>query len=644
MVIRNDKFGLAKKIADSVLTSWAKYEISASTRKKHTRILSFAFDKGGIVLFMKIKKIFIESFRGIPNTCELDFVHKNGNPCSIIIYGGNGSGKSSIIDAIEFNLQGQIDKSSALKNNSRPLAYNCSTIDSKDSITKIYFEDYTCNERSIKEVVNKFFEKHRQISSSEFTRGFGNVPFVLRRSDIIKFSNTPEYERQVLVKKFMYHLSDVKYDDSEIDSLSFQRIEKKNKRSELIHDIFTTIEINDPDEESHHKSDKNIVEFINNRVISESYKNQYIQRKKRHQTVRNFVEDPLILTDNEYSELRKKAQDFLEINYDLEKIEKDLREKKKKYSPSEISFGHLKSVYAKASEYLNKAFVEISSVDYVDKIELSIGELAISSLNINIKLNNGLVVHPNEIFSEANYDLMILLLYLSLIRVGVDCGQEKVLVLDDVLQSVDSSIRAKFVSYILRELNDWQIIITCHDRLWLNQMRFIFQRESHKYKEYNIVNWSFYGGPVIQEQNIFTIDNTLKNAISTGNYRIIASMSGLFLEMLCQKLSVSMHCSVQRTNEDKYTIGDLWPGIKKTFKKTTLRPLMDEIDNLLFVRNLLGCHYNEWAETLTDDEVLKFANSIQTLYEKVFCKTCCQWISEASGNDTACCHCQKLKY
>ena len=37
--------------------------------------------------------------------------------------------------------------------------------------------------------------------------------------------------------------------------------------------------------------------------------------------------------------------------------------------------------------------------------------------------------------------------------------------------------------------------------------------------------------------------------------------------------------------------------------KTEVKDLIDQIDQLLFIRNLLGCHYNEWAESLSDSEV-----------------------------------------
>lgn len=59
---------------------------------------------------MKVKAIKITSFRGIPNEINLNFTDKSGNPVSVLIFGDNGSGKSSIIDAIEYNLQGKIEK------------------------------------------------------------------------------------------------------------------------------------------------------------------------------------------------------------------------------------------------------------------------------------------------------------------------------------------------------------------------------------------------------------------------------------------------------------------------------------------------------------------------------------------------------
>ena len=131
----------------------------------------------------------------------------------------------------------------------------------------------------------------------------------------------------------------------------------------------------------------------------------------------------------------------------------------------------------------------------------------------------------------------------------------------------------------------------------------------------------------------------------TRNVRIIAAISGLFLEKICQELSVSLACSIERKVGDRYTIGDLWPSIKKNLKKTNLHPLLEIIDKSLCIRNLLGCHYNQWAEAFSDEEVLEFATTIQALYEKVFCEKCLSWISKSRTKGVVGeCNCKELKY
>ena len=70
------------------------------------------------------KEIRLENFRGITHALDLSFT-KNKKACSCLLYGDNGSGKSSIIDGIELSTHGSIKHSSSGKwiNNSISL-YN----------------------------------------------------------------------------------------------------------------------------------------------------------------------------------------------------------------------------------------------------------------------------------------------------------------------------------------------------------------------------------------------------------------------------------------------------------------------------------------------------------------------------------------
>ena len=82
---------------------------------------------------------------------------------------------------------------------------------------------------------------------------------------------------------------------------------------------------------------------------------------------------------------------------------------------------------------------------------------------------------------------------------------------------------------------------------------------------------------------------------------------------------MSLKCRIERKEGDRYTIGDLWPSLRKALKKTPLEKIIAEIDKSLCIRNLLGSHYNKWAESFSDEEVIGFATAVQELYEKKLC-------------------------
>lgn len=582
---------------------------------------------------MKITQLHIKSFRGIPNECQLNFVDRHGKPISVIIYGGNGSGKSSIVDAIEYCLQGRIERSAELKNSVRPSTVNFATDELFNSSIDVTFDDNSIFNRQImvsrdEDTGNLILQK----SDSHLHLSYSHSPIVLRRNDIISYNLTPEAQRQLLMLQFMYsaNISSKLSKDPEVRELDTKIINLRHEREAVLQKIPEIIKLPIEDLRA---NQNNVEQLIRERFSPIGQRFGFTSSGKPKEHIKADIFNKAISLAQEYYKISQKF--------------KALKEKKKKLVSVDTpgKFKQLEETFAAANVYLTSAFKEISNVNYIDNIELSVAHVSQTSLSIRIKLINGRNVKPNQIFSEANYDLMVLLLYLSLIRVGVDRGQEKVLVLDDVLQSVDANIRASFIVYILKELKDWQLFITCHDRLWLNQLKYLFNNASHVYKEYHISSWSFLSGPVIREENILSADDTLKQAICTGNIRIMASMSGLFLEKICQELSISLRCSIERRPDDRYTIGDLWPSVKKALKKTSLVPLIEKIDKALCIRNLLGCHYNQWAESFADDEVIEFATSVQSLYEGCYCSICNCWIEKINSKCVNYeCKCRNVSY
>lgn len=588
---------------------------------------------------MRIAKIDIESFRGIPGHCSLDFRDKFGNACSAIIYGGNGCGKSSIIDAIEFNLQGKIERSESLKDSTKPSVLNICYKQYQTAHTAVEFDDGSVFVRDIQVIFDQITNSYRfERDPHKSHESFNHSPIALRRNDIIKFHICPVQEKQVLLSESIYNFhTDAKTKHNPIvREWEEEKTKIKNEIRSLLEQIKSIITIDNEE----------IRKNINNSLVN-YLMSRYTITGKIEYSKSGRLKQPLQQT--EYFKVVEIAKRIDEQTLKIKELKKKLKDSKPNVSDKDNKFEKLFEKYEKVALYLSDAFKEISNTDYVDSIAFSVADISATSFDIEVTLKNGRKEPPERIFSEANYDLMILLLYISMIRVGSEMGQEKVLVLDDVLQSVDSTIRTRFMAYVLREFCDWQLFITCHDRAWLNQLRYLFnnleQGGYHPYKEFDIIDWSFDTGPIVQENKESGIDNRLIKAIETNNIYVIAATAGPFFEMICDKLTANLHSSINRNTDDRYTISDLWKGLSKSLMAIGLEKEVNDIDRFKFVRNMISCHSSSWAEAISDFEIRKFAEAVQTLYEKTFCheKGCMSWIQGKYNCDKSC-NCRKLSY
>lgn len=586
---------------------------------------------------MRIAKIDIERFRGIPGHCSLDFRDKFGNACSAIIYGGNGCGKSSIIDAIEFNLQARIERSKAIKNIRRPLALSVFYENYKDAHTAVLFDDESINIRDISVSLDELSNKYIfNVTPAVCHNLFRFSPIVLRRNDIISFNMCPVDQKQRLLSEFFYDfsLSTKTTSNPEVLNLREELQQIKLLRNPLLDELESLLLIEK--RVLRQALQTGLVKFVKSRFIPNG-KMEFTKSKKSKEALHPKDYEKAIQTAKEIDLLSERIN---EKNGQIQSFTP-------KGDAEGNKFEALNERYDKAAQYLSSAFKEISNADYINSIGFAIADISVASFEIIVTLKNGWEVPPERIFSEANYDLMILLLYISMIRVGAEKGQAKVLILDDVLQSVDATIRTKFMSYILREFHDWQLFITCHDRAWQNQLRYLFnnleQGGYHPFKEFNIVGWSFDSGPNIKEYKSSGADERLLKAMETDDIHIIASTAGPFFEMICENLSMSLHSQIFRNQDDSYTIHDLWFGLKKVLSRIGLEKEVNELDRFSFIRNMISCHYSQWAEGISDYEILRFAKAVQNLYERTFCRECMSWIS-GRYNDDKCCNKRHLVY
>lgn len=586
---------------------------------------------------MKIAKIRIENFRGITSFREIDFTQKGDvkKPLSVIIYGGNGSGKSTIVDAIEFGLQGRIERSRELENPMRPSVLHINDGACEEPSITISFDDGTDYTRDIECVCNPNGSYYLQSSNEEPLPAFNISPIVLRRSDILSYSYTSDDQRLIHLNEYFYSFgADIRAGKNpEVLSLHKKELEIREKRKKAIEAFSAKTKIS---QDLFHVRKGEAKQLFRENFQPKT--GNEIRFKPGLDLVFPSVFKPVPkerIPDKMFLELDKECEEIDRLTAKEKKLHaelKKLRNTKEKENLVDIK----EKLLNDCERFLLPAFLSISNVDYVDKIELAFGTVSQTYLNITVTLKSGMPVSPTEIFSEANFDLLVLLLYISVIRAAAEQGQSKVLILDDVLQSVDTSIREKFMLYLSKELKDWQIITTCHDRLWLKQLQDIFNKTGRVRKTFVVNNWSITDGPVIKSLEMDGIDNSINQAIQTGNPRIVASAAGVLLENICYHLSYSLKVSVTRKRNDDYTLADLWEPVLKKLKKINdaveLNDCIKRIEETRNIRNLLGCHYNEFAEQMDDDSVLEFANNVQHLYNLVFCKECYSWIKISEDN------------
>lgn len=547
----------------------------------------------------KIKKLNISRFRGIPNDLAVSFC-KNDQPVSTLIFGDNGSGKSSLVDAIEFVTQGTIQTNRAGSKNN--WLYNSVSLKSaEDSVVQVTLDDDTSYEASL--VLNE--KKENVLITGEAIRSFVYAPFILRRRSILTFWDTPNQQKLMVFFKYTgIGAATLSLSDKEkMKELEDTRASAKQRKRDLLDSISGYFKF---DAEEFSKKNKTealgYFKLFNHNKSIMKISEKHPKYKEIHQ---------LMATYDEILDLNKQISTLKNANADP-------AAKGKK----EVLTNIMKAVAPDVTE----AFKKISRTnDYVKRIDIDIAEANEVSMEFTVVLENGQTIEPTMLFSEANRDLLALLIYFEFIRHSQEKGQAKVLVLDDIFQSVDSTIRFRVMQYVLDRFAGWQIIITTHDRLWKEQLTTLFRNHSVPLEQLEIVNWSFDAGPQIIG-SINNFDEKLIAAKERGSASDICAAAGYLLEYICEKLSCILGTSIKRRMGDRYTIGDLWPGIYKELKKSAGAQTFSELNDLLYLRNMVGSHYNEWSLSLSRSEANDFAEAVLNAYYLLYDKESGRWI------------------
>ena len=74
------------------------------------------------------------------------------------------------------------------------------------------------------------------------------------------------------------------------------------------------------------------------------------------------------------------------------------------------------------------------------------------------------------------------------------------MVLDDVLSTVDAYHKERIARLILEEFEDYQFIITAHNKPWVDELESLCLEYNRDNIVYEIEDWSLDEGPVISQR------------------------------------------------------------------------------------------------------------------------------------------------
>jgi len=347
--------------------------------------------------------------------------------------------------------------------------------------------------------------------------------------------------------------------------------------------------------------------------------------------------DKIGLTDEEkkilevirlIEQVRSKVQDILKVSSELQIYQIYWKYAEKIYITfSDTKKSKIQEIYNAIQGDIEKFYSMLHPDEPHRNIRLmvSFGKRASTELKIESFGRDG--EDPRALTSEGHLDSLGLCIFLAFVKKFN--GGCSLVILDDVVTTIDASHRRRIAELLLKEFGDYQLIITTHDGIWYEQLVNIQRALSVQgnFKNMEITAWSVDTGPIIKpyKSQWEKIKDKLKNNDKTG----AGNQCRIYLEWLLKTICEQFEVPVLFKQNGKYTVSELLNPAEKRIKEKLedsdlKNELLEKFGNLratLFMGNLLS-HDNLGIENLSINEVKTFCCAVYDLHETFLCPSC----------------------
>ncbi len=321
----------------------------------------------------------------------------------------------------------------------------------------------------------------------------------------------------------------------------------------------------------------------------------------------------------------------------------------------------VESVLNSIGEECKALYARIHPEEDLGSPHLSMHEDRRGSVKLGGVFGNESDVPPQGYYSESHLDTLGFCVWLAISKRGAP--EHTVLLIDDVFTSVDAQHLSRIVCLISDVAEEFaQVIVTTHYRNWRNRYR-LAHAPGLKAQLLELHRWTLARGITLSSTKLAVEE--LEAMVDTEPLRrqAVASQAGILLEALLDYLTLLYRRRLPRTQEGEWTLGELLSACRKLAGNLSIErdetpssddtseeaeeasdaeleqiiaPFYEEMGQLWFVRNQVGCHFNLAGGEISDEDVRAFGKATIALVRAIACKECGHIPSRRKGDHFAC--------
>jgi len=325
---------------------------------------------------------------------------------------------------------------------------------------------------------------------------------------------------------------------------------------------------------------------------------------------------------------RGKAKELVKVNSELKTYHEYYGLAEKIYSIfSETKKTKIQEIYNSIQGGIRSFYSMLHPNDPHKNIELTValGRRASTELKMESFGREG--EDPRALTSEGHLDSLGLCIFLAFVKkFNEGCP---LIVLDDVVTTIDTRHRENICKLLLKEFGDKQLIITTHDGVWYEQLC-ASQRAygmGGNFRNLSIINWSVEAGPTMSSYKPRW--ERIQEKLDSGDKRGAGNEGRQYVEWLLKQICNITNAPVPVNNWQGGMVGDLLPHAKKRIAalvkdepyKDKVSLAFTELERTTILGNLLS-HDNPLIDRVSIHEVKEFCNCVHELHRLFLCPNC----------------------